>query len=147
MPSNIPSYLYSLFAALIVGSILVACCGASMMNLKNQAAIQQLKNVNEYVAAQSLTLASHITGNSQNASELLDLPSAIGNQRFWISLTNDSSGAWVESGFGATPTVNQERVYIPAQICVSGVFVSGSGMPILGCSYQNQTVTLTLISE
>src|SRR5208283_4013709 len=103
-------------------------------------------NVDEYVAAQSLTLITHVTEDGQNATQFLDLPSQIGNQEYSISIVNDSSSAWVESGFGAA-VQNQPQIYIPAEINASGAFISGWGRAFLQCSYQNQIVTLTLTSE
>jgi hypothetical protein len=147
MPSIIPSYVYSLFAALIVGTIIVSSCSLSTLNIKNEAENQQLTNIDEYVATQSLTLLTHASENNQNTTQLLDIPSQIGNQRYWISITNDSSGAWVESGFGATVNPSYPRLYIPAQIDASGAFISGSGRAFLQCHSENQTVTLTLTSE
>ena len=104
MPSIIPGYVYSLFAALLVGAIIVYSCSLVSLNIKNQAANQQLKNIDEYIAAQSLTLLSHTTQDNQNTTQFLDIPSQIGNQIFWIKISNDSSGAWVESGFGTSVT-------------------------------------------
>jgi hypothetical protein len=146
MVTIIPSYVYSIFAALIVGAIIVASCSLSMLNVRNEAENQQLANVDEYVAAQGLTLVTHVTEDGQNATQFLDLPSQIGNQEYSISMANDSSSAWVESGFGAT-VQNQPQIYIPAEISASGTFVSGWGRAFLQCYYQNQTVTLTLTSE
>ena len=76
MPSIIPGYVYSLFAALIVGAIIVYACSLSTLNIKNQATNQQLKNIDEYVATQSLTLLSHTTEDNQNTTQFLDIPSA-----------------------------------------------------------------------
>ena len=143
MVTIIPGYVYSIFAALIVGTIIVASCSLSMVNVKNEAESQQLANVDEYVAAQSLTLITHVTEDGQNTTQFLDLPSQIGNQEYSISIANDSSSAWVESGFGAT-VQNQPQIYIPAEINASGTFVSGWGRAFLQCYYQNQIVTLTL---
>jgi hypothetical protein len=148
MPSNIPSYVYSLFAALIVGTIIVSSISISMANIKNKAENQQLANIDEYVATQSLSLLTHAPRNQdQNESQLLEIPTQIGNQRFWVCIANDSSGAWVETGFGTTVNLSQPRFSIPAQVVASGIFVSGSGRAFLKCSYQNQTVILTLTSE
>jgi hypothetical protein len=148
MPSNIPSYVYSLFAALIVGTIIVSSISISMANMKNKAENQQLTNINEYVATQSLSLLTQTTQNqNQNSSQLIEIPSQIGNQRFWICIANDSSGAWVESGFGTTVNLCQPKFSIPAQVAASGIFVSGSGRACLKCYYQNQSVALTLTSE
>ena len=146
MVTVIPGYVYSIFAALIVGTIIVSSCSLSMVNVKNEAENQQLANIDEYVAAQSLNLATHVAEDGQNATQFLDLPSQIGNQEYSISITNDSSSAWVESGFGAT-VQNQPQIYIPAEINASGNFVSGWGRAFLQCYYQNQIVTLTLTSK
>ena len=135
MVTIIPSYVYSIFAALIVGTIIVSSCSLSMLNVKNEAEHQQLTNVDEYVAAQSLTLVTHVTEDSQNATMFLDLPSQIGNHEYSISIANDSSSAWVESGFGAT-VQNQPQIYIPAEINASGTFISGWGRPVLQCYYR-----------
>ncbi len=146
MVTIIPSYIYSIFAALIVGTIIVASCSLSMVNVKNEAERQQLANVDEYVAAQSLTLITHVTEDGQSTTQFLDLPSQIGNQEYSICIANDSSSAWVESGFGAA-VQSQPQIYIPAEISASGTFISGWGRAFLQCYYQNQTVILTLTSE
>jgi hypothetical protein len=147
MPSIIPGYVYSLFAALIVGTIIVSACSLTTANVKVEAEKQQLANVDEYIATQSLTLLTHTTESSQNQSEILDLPPSIANQIYWVCIANDSSTAWIESGFGTTTTASQPQIYIPAQISASGFFISGYGRALLQCSDQNQTVTLTLTSD
>jgi len=150
MVTIIPGYVYSLFAALIVGTIIVSSCTLSMVNIKNQADNQQLTNIDEYVATQSLTLITQTTQDNQNTTQFLNLPSQVGNQEYWIcltSLTNDSSGVWVASGFGATVNLNQPQICIPANVVVSGSFVSDWGRAFLQCCYVNQTVTLTLNCE
>jgi len=147
MPSIIPSYVYSIFAALIVGAIIVYACSISTLNVKNQANTQQLKNIVEYVATQSLSLLSHTSENNHNTTQFLDIPSSIGNQRFWIRITNDSSCAWVESGFGTTLSSNSFQMNIPANFDASGYFISGSGRAKLQCQFENQTAILILIRE
>ena len=147
MPSIIPSYVYSLFAALMVGIIIVIACSVVTAGVKINADNQQLTNINEYVATQSLTLLSHATYDNQNITQTLDIPSQVGNQRFWIKIANDSSTAWVESGFGATVLSSDLRIEMPAKVAASGSFVSGSGRPVLECNYQNQIATLTLTYE
>lgn len=146
MPSIIPGYVYSLFAALLVGAIIVYSCSLVSLNIKNQAANQQLKNIDEYIAAQSLTLLSHTTQDNQNTTQFLDIPSQIGNQIFWIKISNDSSGAWVESGFGTSVTSSQLHTSLPATVMASGIFISGSGRAMLQCHFENQTATLALTS-
>jgi len=144
MPSNIPPYVYSLFASLVIGAIIVASCCISMLNVRNEADNQQLTDIDQYVATQSLALLAHLTENNQNITQFLDVPSEVGNQIYWISVANDSAGAWVSSGFGTTAVLSQPRIYIPAQIAASGVFVSSYGRAVLELSLENQTITLTL---
>ena len=147
MPTIIPSYVYSLFAALIVGVIVVSAVSLCMVNVKNEAAQQELKNINEYVATQSLTLLSHTTQNTQNSTLHLQIPTDIGNQRFYVKISSDSSGAWVESGFATNATSTQGRVNLPAQVEASGTFVSDSGRALLVCHFENNVASLTLTSE
>ena len=147
MPSIIPGYVYSLFAALIVGTIIVVACSVQTLAIKNDALNQQLTNIDEYVATQSLTLLSLMNENSYTSTQYLEIPSSIGNQIFWIKIANDSSRAWVESGFGTNATTSQLRVYIPASVVASGTFISGSGRALLSCNFENQIATLTLNSE
>jgi len=147
MPTIIPGYVYSLFAALVVGTIVVSSCSLSTVNIRNEAQDQQLVNIDKYVATQGLTLLTHVVEDNQNITQFLEIPSQIGNQRFWIRITNDSSGSWVESGFGTAAFQSDRRIYIPAEITASGIFVSGSGRAVLQCSRVNQTISLTLTQE
>lgn len=144
MVSIVPNYLYSIFAALVVGAIIVYACSASALSIRSSADSRQLTNVNEYVAAQSLNLLSRTTQTNQTTTQFLDLPSAIGNQRYWVHLSNDSSSAWVTSSFGENATRSQPGVCIPANVAASGDFLSGSGRPCLQCSFVENNVTLTI---
>ncbi len=147
MVSIIPGYMYSIFAALIVGTIIVSTCSLAMVNVRNESASQQLKNVDEYVAARSLTLINQVANGGQNSTEYLNLPSQVGNREYWISLTNDSTGAWIESGFGSAVIGSDPQLSVPAQVAASGSFVSGWGRPLLECYWMNQTVCLTLLGD
>jgi hypothetical protein len=118
-----------------------------MLNVKNKAEKQQLANIDKYVATEALTLISYSTENNQNTTQFLDLPSQVGNQIYWVHIANDSSGAWIESGFGTTSIPSQPRIYISASVVASGTFVSSFGRPFLQCYSNNQTATLNLISE
>ena len=138
--------MYSIFAALIVGTIIISSCSVSMLNIRNEAKNQQLANIDEYVATQSLALITQVTADGQNATIFLDVPSQIGNQEYALSLANDSSTAWVESGFGST-VQKQPEIYISAEISASGTFISGWGRAFLQCYIENQTIVLTLTSE
>jgi len=117
-----------------------------MVNIRNEAENQQLTNINKYIATQSITLLNQALENNQNTSQILDLPTQVGNQEYWVFMLNDSSAAWVESGFGTTAILSQPQTAIPIGVAASGLYVSSWGRPILNCICQNQTVTLTLTS-
>jgi hypothetical protein len=147
MPTIIPGYVYSLFAALMVGVVLVSSCSLATSNIRLDAEKQQLRNIGEYVAAQSLTLLSRGGAGDQNITQFIDVPYQIGNQRFWIRITNDSSIAWVESGFGTDYLNTQTKIEVPAKVAASGSFVSGSGRALLQCQFKDGVATLTLTEE
>ena len=147
MPSIIPGWVYSLFASLVVGVIIVASCSLATVNVKNEAETQQMANLAQYVATQSLILITHVSTDNQNATQYLSLPTQVGDQVYWISLANDSAAAWVNCGFGLTANLNQTGVTIPAQVNASGIYVSTYGRPVLECNCVNNTVTLTLTGE
>jgi hypothetical protein len=146
MPTIVPGYVYSLFAALLVGIIVVCSCSVAATSIKADAEVQQLRNIGQYVAAQSLALISS-TSDDQNTMQYLDMPSQVGNQPFWIRIANDSSSAWVEMGFGTNPLSSCMHEKLPATVTASGSFVSSTGRAVLQCSVENQIATLKLTSE
>ena len=95
MPSMIPSYVYTLFASIIVGTIVISACGLSTVNVKHEAEKQQLSNISEYVATESLELVAHATAENLTSTFHLNVPSLIGSQRYWIRIANDSAKTWV----------------------------------------------------
>ena len=147
MVSIIPSYVYTLFAALVVGVIIVTSCSYATLNVRNEAETQQLNNINEYVATQSLTLITDAAVGNQNLTQFLNLPTQVGNQVYWICIENNLGGTFVCSGFGSTACLSQSGVAIPAKADASGIFVSTFGRPCLECTYANGTVSLTLTSD
>lgn len=144
MPSIIPSYVYTLFASLIVGTIVISACGLSTLNVKTEAEKQQLSNITEYVATESMELISHATAENLTSTLHVDLPPLIGNQRYWIEITNDSARTWVEAGFGTTAISSDQRTYIPSDVSASGTYMSDSGAAILECYPDSAGVHLTL---
>ena len=145
MPSIVPSYVYSLFAALIVGTIIVFCCNSLTLNIKNQAESQQLTNIEKYIATQSLKLISQASATNNNSTQFLEIPASIGTQQYWIRIASDSQRAWVESGFGTIITPGHQGIFLPATVSASGNYVSTSGRAYLNCYIENQTMILKLI--
>jgi hypothetical protein len=144
MPSLIPSYVYTLFASIIVGTIVISACGLSTVNVKQEAEKQQLSNISEYVATESLELISHATAENLTSTLRLDVPSLIGNQRYWIKIANDTAKTWVEVGFGTAVISSEQRAYMPSAVSASGTYISGSGVAILECYSNSSGVYLTL---
>ena len=144
MPSIIPSYVYTLFAMIAVGALLVVAFTFSTENLRNQAETQQLQRIAEYVAAKGCELVSASKANVIYTNLTLDLPILVGNKPYWIQLENDSSSAWVEAGFGDVPLGTGQLVTIPLEVSASGTFMSQYGIPVLQCNVTNGNVFLEL---
>lgn len=144
MPSIIPSYVYTLFASLIVGTIVISACGLSTLNVKTEAEKQQLSNIADYVATESLELVSQAAAENLTSTLHLNVPPLIGNQRYWIKVANDSAKTWVEAGFGTTALSSEQRTYIPSEVAASGTYTSGSGAAVLECQWEGAIISLTL---
>ncbi|MGD6934892.1 MAG: hypothetical protein ACQCN5_11865 [Candidatus Bathyarchaeia archaeon] len=147
MPSIVPSYVYVLFALVIVGTIIIGACGVSILEIKNNADKQQLSNIAEYVTAQSNKMILQATRDNANSTVYLNLPINVGYQKYWIQIENDTSKAWVTAGFGSIQTSSQQRTYLPADISASGVYTSYSGIAVLKCETDGSHVTLTINGE
>ncbi|MGB8780004.1 MAG: hypothetical protein WCD81_05070 [Candidatus Bathyarchaeia archaeon] len=146
MPSIIPSYVYTLFACIAVGALLIYASSLSSISVKNEADLQELKNIADYVAATSFELVSSTQTNNLTANLMLSIPSTVGNQRYWVQLDNDSFRSWVNIGFGTTPQTSGQRTYIPSEVSAFGDYVSGAGIPVLRC-YSDGSATYLEISE
>ena len=144
MPSIIPSYVYTLFASIIVGTIVISACGLSTANVKHEAEKQQLSNIAEYVATESLELIAHAKAENLTSTLHLNVPQLIGNQRYWIKVANDSAETYVEVGFGTSATSSEQLAYIPSEATASGTYISGSGAAIIECHSDSAGVQLTL---
>ncbi|MGF3522015.1 MAG: hypothetical protein ACQXXJ_02835 [Candidatus Bathyarchaeia archaeon] len=127
MPSIIPGYVYTLFASVIVGTLIVAACAFSVANVKREAEEQQLYSIAKYVAAKCVELTVSRQTENFTVTLRLDVPALIGNQRYCLHVANDSTRAWVEAGFGAVVLSGQRRVDIPVTVAASGTYISGSG--------------------
>jgi hypothetical protein len=127
-----------------VGTIVISACGLSTVNIKNEAEKQQLSNIAEYVATESLEVVSQATAENLTSTLHLDVPQLIGKQRYWIKMENDSAKAWVKVGFGTTVVSSEQLAYIPSEVAASGTYISGSGPAILECFSDTSGVQLTL---
>ena len=147
MPSIIPSYIYTLFASIIVGTIVISACGLSTANVKYEAEKQQLSNIADYVAAESIKLVCRAVSENLTSTLHLDIPQLIGNERYWIKMQNDSTKTWVEVGLGTTVLSSDQLAYIPSEVDVSGTYISGSSLAFLECHPDGSSIQLTLSGE
>lgn len=144
MPSIIPSYIYTLFASMIVGSLLTVTFSLSTLNTRQEAEEQQLRSLAECIASKGCELVSAATTGLSSLNLTLDLPSFVGSQRYWVRLGNDTSLAWVEIGHGTAPKSTERQVLIPAKVSASGTYTSGSGPLVLHCYTKSMEIYLDL---
>ncbi|MBS7616844.1 hypothetical protein KEJ45_06575 [Candidatus Bathyarchaeota archaeon] len=147
MPAITPSYLYTLFAVIAVSSILTV----SFMNYANAVRTsletRKMKNLLDQIAAKATELLTLTMTTNAKASTFIQAPNAMGEKQYWIRLENDSTRAWLEGGFGNTPTENTElRAYIPNCALVSGYYISGYGAICLTCSVDNGAIKIQILS-
>jgi hypothetical protein len=146
VPSIIPSYVYTFFALSIIGTLLICAFSAFAVSVKQDIEAEQLKNLLEYVAAESCEIISTATANNSTATVRLPLPCQVGEKGYWIQLRNDSSSAWIEGGLGTTPVQTSLTVFVPGVVAASGLYTSGYGFAELECQVQG-TVTFLNLSE
>lgn len=80
MPSIVPSYIYTLFATIIVGALIIGVCSLSAMNIRAEAEEQQLLNLARYVSTESLALVTCTKRNNATAQLELNVPAFIGEK-------------------------------------------------------------------
>jgi hypothetical protein len=131
---------------MVVGALLIGASSLSSIRVKNEADLQELKNIADYVATTSFQLVSSTQTDNLTANLMLSIPAVVGNQRYWVQLDNDSFRSWVNIGFGTTPLSSGQRTYIPSKVSAFGDYVSGAGIPVLRC-YNDGSATYLEISE
>ena len=144
MPSIIPSYIYTIFATVIVSTLVIGMCGLATSNIKQEAEKKQLSNIASYVAAKSLELGSNAFTNNLTSTVVLDVPGIIGDKMYWIRIANSSSETWVETGFGTSAVRSGYKTEIPLDISASGTVVSSSGLLLLSSYRDSAGVHLRL---
>lgn len=145
MPSIVPSYIYTLFATIIVGALIIGACTLSAVNIRSEAEEQQLRNLARYVSTESMMLITCAKRDNATATLPLNVPTFIGEKRYWIKIANDSAATWVEVGFGTSiQQQGQHKVYVPAEVSASGAYISGSGPAVLEYRVDANAAYLTL---
>jgi len=148
VPSVSTSFFYS-FLAMMVVSTLLTCSFASYVNLLRGASeINRLGETVDKVAAEAEDALTTVTSHNATIGIVIQLPAKIGYREYWIRLANDSSRAWLEGGFGRTPTSEERvyRVYLPRNAYVSGIFEGRYGIALLNC-FLNGSVPQLVLSQ
>ncbi len=144
MPSIIPSYIYTIFASLIISTLIIGMCGIVTSNIKLEAEKQQLSNIVDYVVEKSVEVASNALVYNISTTISLGIPSLIGNKAYWIRFINDDERAFVEAGFGATILQSKLATEIPMEVYASGAHISNSNLAFLSCHITHQSIQLEL---
>ena len=140
MPSIAISHLYT-FLALTTVSILLVCSFSLYANtVRSLPEIEQLKNILDHVAAKGNELLTLVTGTNSTARTIIQLPSTIGHQEYWIRVRNDTSNAWIEGALGQMKENRTTyRVFLPRKASTSGYYMAGYGAAMLEC-YMNDSI-------
>ncbi|MEA2090183.1 MAG: hypothetical protein U9O89_05435 [Thermoproteota archaeon] len=141
MVSIAPSYLYT-FAALTAVSTIILCSFTTYTTtLRTVPEIGQLKNLLNHVVAKGNQLITLTITTNSTTQVSLQMPTSIGDRKYWIRLRSDSSNAWLEGRLGEMPeeTMAAFSVSFPGKTSVSGSYVGGYGPAVLEC-YLNGSV-------
>ncbi|MBS7632302.1 hypothetical protein KEJ15_01595 [Candidatus Bathyarchaeota archaeon] len=147
MPSILPGHLYTFAALLAVSSLLVFSFMVYAGTARTSSEIRLLNKLLDHVAADASELLNIALTVNATIERQLQMPSAIGNQQYWLRLRNDSSSAWLEGGLGATPIEGSElKAYLPNGAFVSGSYLSGHGSAKLTCFLDDGILRVQLSS-
>jgi hypothetical protein len=128
-----------------VGSLLVLSFMSYTNALRGSSEVNELKNLTDHVAAKATELLALNLPQNSTVEDVIQTPTSIGNRQYWIRLRNDSVKAWVEGGFGDTPTEESDlRVFIPAGASASGHYAGGYGSAVLRCYWVENALRIEL---
>ena len=145
MPSIVPSYLYTFFALMLVGTILIGTFNSFAVSLRRIPEENMLKNVLDYVAAESLELINCVEASSEASAEaVLNIPSSINHKQYWLRLGIDSEYVFIEAGFGAAPAEARFKIYLLANVFAYGEVIGGYGKALLTCRRNASGIYLNL---
>jgi len=147
MPSVAVSHLYTFIALTTVSILLVASFSLYANTVRSLPEIKQLKNILDHVAAKGNELLTLATATNSTARTIIQLPTTIGHQEYWIRVRNDTSNAWIE---GALGQIRENRttyqVFLPRQASTSGYYMGGYGSAMLECYMNGSILQLNLNS-
>lgn len=130
-----PSYLYTFFALIAVSSILLVSFMDYANAIRFYSETRKLKELMDCVTTEATKLLTMALTANASAETYIQAPTGIGDKQYWLTFRNDSARAWLEGGFGNTPTENGAlRVYLTCKAKASGNYISGYGAIRLTCS-------------
>ncbi|MBS7615272.1 hypothetical protein KEJ18_06050 [Candidatus Bathyarchaeota archaeon] len=146
MPTDAVDHLQSFLALTVVGVILTAAFSAYTNSLTQSSEAIKLRDILHQVAAKATAALETLTEDNATVNVVLSLPLKIGNKDYWIRISNDSSYAWVEGGFGSPFTESEQdfRVYLPKNALASGTFEGEYQLAQISCVMNGSTPQLTL---
>jgi hypothetical protein len=145
VPTIAPNHIYAFFALIAVSSILISAFAAYATTLRTIPEIEQLENLISHIACEGYELITLTTVTNSTSELTLQLPTTIGNKRYWIRLCNESTKAWVEGALGDIHKFNvQNRIYLPKTVSASGNYSSSHGPASLECEINGSTIRLHL---
>ena len=148
MPSTIASHIYTMVALSAIAALLVATLNAYTTTLKTSSEIEQLKNLLSHVATKGNELLTVAKVTNSTTRAVVQLPTAIGYQQYWMRANNDSSNAWIEGSLGQIKSYSAPyRVFLPLGTSASGDFVGGYGAAVLDSYLNGSTPQLRLSSS
>ncbi len=147
MPSITPSYLYTFVALIAVCSLLTISFTTYAEALRVSSETRQLKNLMDYVAAESTELLTLTSATNATSKAFLQMPTSIGHKQYWLRLRNDSDKTWLEGGLGNTPVEGTElHIFLPKEASAGGCYVGGYGAVYLKC-YLNVSIPQLLLTN
>jgi len=145
MPSQATNYFYTLIAMGAVAFMLTNAFQGHARGVEVLADGRALRAVLEQVASECTEMVAFTEATGASSRISLGTPTMIGDRYYWVRLSSDSSGAWVEGGFGEPwEGATNYRVELPWNVSASGTFRGGYGTLALGCSLVDSEPALTL---
>jgi len=140
LPSIASSHLYTFLVMATVSTLLICSFSLYASTVRIIPEIEQLKNILDHVAAKGNELLTLVTATNSTVHTLIQLPSTIGHQEYWIRVRNDTSNAWVEGALGQIrEDITEYRVFFPRNVWASGHYIGGYGPATLEC-YMNGSI-------
>ncbi|MEM2560914.1 MAG: hypothetical protein QXT06_01095 [Candidatus Bathyarchaeia archaeon] len=145
MPAITPSYLYTFFAILVVGSILTLTFMNYAESVMVSVDVKELRGVINNVAAKIAELVNIVEGGNIAARAIIQVPASSNGKQYWLRLTSEQCKVWVEGYFGESPLRSPcLRTCIPVNASASGQYFGGYGAIILECCRFNGQIIVTI---